>query len=329
MKILEKIKGSILNKSGKYSFYKDYYEETKKDSRNLKILENQINELKEKTELYKKSNFFEPGHFYSPIPNVELIKNNEKKVFSRNNVLYGIDLNENTQFKYLNSIKSYYKELPFEEEAKEGLRYKYNNSSYGFSDAIFLFGMIRTLKPKKIIEVGCGFSSCVTLDTNELFFNNNIETTFIEPYPKLFYSLIKEEDVENTELIQSKLQDVDLSMFKDLKENDILFIDSTHVSKFDSDVNYLIHTILPNLNKGVYIHFHDIFYPFEYHKPWILEGRAWNEMYVLRAFLQFNDSFEIILFNTFLEEKYEDIFLKDMPLCLKNRGGSLWIKKVK
>ena len=86
-------------------------------------------------------------------------------------------------------------------------------------------------------------------------------------------------------LVNVKLQDVDLKEFDKLKSGDVLFIDSTHVSKIGSDVNYLFFEILPRLHRGVYIHIHDIFYPFEYPKDWIDEGRAWNENYILRAFL--------------------------------------------
>jgi hypothetical protein len=124
------------------------------------------------------------------------------------------------------------------------------------------------------------------------------------------------------------VQEVGLEKFKALRENDILFIDSSHVSKINSDVNYIFFTILPQLHPGVYIHFHDIFYPFEYPKEWIYEGRAWNEIYLLRAFLQHNAVFKIVFFNTFLEYFHAKRFQEDMPLCLKNPGGSVWLKKV-
>ncbi|MBF0510802.1 MAG: class I SAM-dependent methyltransferase, partial [Candidatus Omnitrophica bacterium] len=122
--------------------------------------------------------------------------------------------------------------------------------------------------------------------------------------------------------------DVDVSFFDELGENDILFVDSSHVSKTGSDVNHILFNILPKLNKGVLIHFHDIFYPFEYPKPWVLEGRCWNEDYLLRAFLSYNNSFEIVVFNTFLEHFHEDWFKENMPLCLKNKGGSIWLRKI-
>ena len=187
--------------------------------------------------------------------------------------------------------------------------------------------MIRYLRPKRIIEVGSGFSSCVTLDTNQLFFGNSISTTFIEPYPSLLLSLLKETDKNSAKIISRRVQDVDMAEFEALAANDILFIDSTHVSKVSSDVNCIFFDILPRLATGVHIHFHDIFYPFEYPKEWLLEGRAWNEAYMLRAFLQYNKSFEVVLMNTYMEHFHESFFKENMPLCLNNRGGSIWIRK--
>jgi hypothetical protein len=121
---------------------------------------------------------------------------------------------------------------------------------------------------------------------------------------------------------------VDASIFKALGQNDILFVDSTHVSKTGSDVNRILFEILPSLNRGVIIHFHDIFYPFEYPKEWVLDwaGFGWNEIYILRAFLTNNPNYTILLFNTFLEHFHKEWFLQHMPLCLRNTGGSLWIK---
>lgn len=271
-----------------------------------------------------------PGHYYSPIPCIEDVKLKEDEIF--NNVpseIPGVDLNVKRQLYLLDQFVEYYKELPFDADKKDNLRYFFENPSYSYSDAIFLYCIIRYTRPKRIIEVGSGYSSCVTLDTNELFFDNSISCSFIEPYPQLFLSLIKAADKSRNEIIEEKLQDIDLSKFSELSAGDILFIDSTHVSKINSDVNYVFSKILPNINKGVYIHFHDIFYPFEYPKEWIFAGMAWNETYLLRSFLQYNDSFKIQFFNTYLEHFHRDEFVNNMPLCLKNPGGSIWIKKTK
>jgi hypothetical protein len=119
---------------------------------------------------------------------------------------------------------------------------------------------------------------------------------------------------------------VNLEIFKQLDRNDILFIDSTHVSKTGSDVNFILFEILPLLKSGVLIHFHDISYPFEYPKDWVFGGRNWNENYLLRAFLMYNNDFKIYLFTHFLHLYYREAF-EEMPLSFKNIGGSLWIEK--
>ena len=76
------------------------------------------------------------------------------------------------------------------------------------------------------------------------------------------------------------------------------------------------------------IHIHDIFYPFEYPRAWIEEGQAWSELYLLRAFLQYNTVFEILYFNSFLAHFHKALFAEKMPLCLKNTGGSIWLRHV-
>jgi hypothetical protein len=186
--------------------------------------------------------------------------------------------------------------------------------------------MIRHYKPKRIIEVGSGFSSAVMLDTNECFFGNEINLTFIDPYMDRLNMLLREPNRVTTTLVATDVQEVPLSLFEALETNDILFIDSTHVAKTGSDVNYILFDILPRLNSGVIIHFHDVFYPFEYPEGWVLMGRNWNEDYALRAFLMYNDAFEIKLFSHYLHEHYPDAF-KAMPLCYKNWGGNLWLAK--
>ncbi|HLL77564.1 MAG TPA: class I SAM-dependent methyltransferase [Pyrinomonadaceae bacterium] len=272
---------------------------------------------------------FPPGHFYSPIPSIEEVERDAERIFKIPGSLPGIDLNEAGQLELLAALEQFYPEMPFPVEKATGLRYYFENPNYGYSDAICLYAMIRHLRPRKIIEVGSGFSSCAMLDTNELFCANEIKCLFIDPNPHLLLSLIKETDRERIGIIPARLQDVGLGVFSSLSANDILFIDSTHVSKVGSDVNHIVFEILPRLPPGVFIHFHDIFYPFEYGQSWICKlGLAWNECYILRAFLQYNDAFQIALFNTYLAHFYEERFRAAMPLCLRNRGGSLWLRKL-
>jgi hypothetical protein len=272
---------------------------------------------------------FPPGHFYSPIPAIEEIRRREEHIFDQwPHEIPGIDLNTHKQLDLLDEFRKYYGEFPFGFSKKDGLRFYLGNPSYSHSDAVILYCMLRHLKPKRIIEIGSGFSSCIILDTVELFLDNAVSCTFIEPYPQLLMSLIHEKDRQRLEIIPRRLQDADASVFSELSDSDILFIDSTHVSKTDSDVNHIFFRILPYLNRGVHIHFHDIFYPFEYPKDWIYQGLAWNEAYILRAFLEFNPAFRIQFFNTYLAFFFTEEFFKGLPFPLKYVGGSIWLQKI-
>ena len=270
--------------------------------------------------------FVPPGHFYSAVPSLQ-----EREAFvcaySPNDRTLGLDINEDGQLAILNEFEKYYKECPFPERKTESFRYYFDNPAYSYTDALTLYSMIRKFQPEKIVEIGSGFSSAAMLDTNDTFFDGKIDLNFIEPYPELLKSLLRPNDTKH-EILGDRLQDVGLDAFLELKENDILFVDSTHVSKLNSDVNKIIFDVLPSLKRGVVIHFHDIFWPFEYPKQWIEEGRAWNEAYILRAFLEFNSSFEVIFFASYLHQHFRSVFADKMPLYLKNPGGNIWIRKV-
>ena len=282
--------------------------------------------LIKKYQAHNDGNPNDPGGYYSPIPSMNEIRKYNFNVPLPGN-LPGIELNGTEQLDLLYSFETFYDELPFTDKKSNGLRYYYENGYYCYSDAILLCCMIRHLNPQRIIEVGSGFSSCVTLDTNEIFMGNSIKCVFIEPYPERLESLLKKNENEQTIIHKKRLQEIPLELFSELHKNDILFIDSTHVMKFNSDVNYIIHEILPALARGVYIHFHDVFYPFEYPKEWLLRGTAWNEQYMLRAFLEYNNAFKIVLFNTYLERIYEKTIKNRFPLLYKNTGGSIWLMK--
>lgn len=295
-----------------------------------------------------RTHFAPPGHYYSPIPDVAEIEKNEARISEKKRELPAIDLNEKGQLELLEKLKVYYPEMPFSTDPNGKCRYYFGNTMFEYSDAIFLYSMIRHYAPKKIIEVGSGFSSAVILDTNEQFQNNEIECTFIEPFPEeRLLGLVRTDDDKNLKvnIVKDFVQNIPVVEFQKLEENDILFIDSSHVAKCGSDVCYFLFEVLPQLNKGVVIHIHDVFNSFEYPVGWLKRGFAWNEAYFLRAFLQYNETFKIIAFNSFLEDFHESWFKKNMPLCLElhekfedeygnetwlpNRGQSIWLKKVK
>lgn len=215
-----------------------------------------------------------PGHFYSPFPSLDDIRAREATGLGWREEMGGIDLNADAQVGLFKSLGAYYPEMPFGEERTGGLRYCFQNAFFGYSDAIFLYSVIRHFRPRRIIEVGSGHSSCVMLDTNELFFGGSIECTFIEPYPGGLLSLLKADDRRSLRLLDARVQDVPLATYDELDGNDILFVDSSHVSKIGSDLNHIVFNVLPRLRPGVLVHFHDIFYPFEYPAFFLYSGIA-------------------------------------------------------
>lgn len=268
------------------------------------------------------------GHFYSPLVSKIDLDQFEKQIWDEESqdFIFGIELNVNKQLELLNEFSKYYSDLPFSITKSKKNRYYYDNVSYGYTDSIMLYSFMRHFKPKNIIEIGSGFSSAVMLDTRDLFCND-VDLTFIEPYPKSLLSIFRKTDKINSKVFETKVQNIKVEQFSSLGANDILFIDSSHVSKTGSDVNYELFKILPSLNSGVIIHFHDIFYPFEYPRNWVYEGRNWNENYLLHAFLKYNIQFEILLFSDYIH-KHHALAFEKMPLTFNNTGGSLWLRKI-
>lgn len=268
------------------------------------------------------------GHFYSPLPDVDDIRSRSEEIF-RDDVGVGpaIDLRRKEQRAFLEECAPFYDEFPWRDGGSEGRRFYLGQNMFPHADALMLYLMMRRFEPARIIEVGSGFSSALMLDTNDIFFGGRIRCTFIEPYPDRLNSLLREGDDRNAAVIVDAVQNVPLAAFRELGENDILFIDSSHVCKVGSDVNHLVFNVLPVLEPGVVIHFHDIGWPFEYPLQWIIDGRAWNEAYLLRAFLQYNRSFEILVFNSYAYRTFRPFFEERMPLYLEKPGGSLWLRK--
>ena len=272
------------------------------------------------------------NNFYEPIPDTRELDNS---LWSETNQIVGIDFNLSKQVKLLKLFTSKYKneydKFP-QHKTKILHQYYLMNGEFETVDAEILHCMIRYFKPKKVIEIGSGFSTmisanAISTNTNESK-TNNCRFTAIEPYPqkRLPYQI-----PGLSEIIPKKVQDVSLREFKKLGNGDILFIDSSHMLNIGSDVQYEYLQILPNLNVGVIIHIHDIFLPMEYPKKWIFEYRKfWNEQYFVQALLMFNPNFEIIWSgaamhktnNCLLERAFKSYNSGQTP-------GSLWIRKIK
>jgi hypothetical protein len=274
-----------------------------------------------------------PVHFYQPIPDIKDLE--RRKVWEGVSKLRGIEFEPLKYLKFLQLLGSKYsKECDWPNEpTSDPDQFFLNNSCFSYGCASALHSMIRECKPQRIIEVGSGFSSQIIRDAlllNKKLDNINGEHIIIDPFCALNLTSL----APNTKILKKKVEETDLSIFKRLKANDILFIDSSHVCKIGSDVNFEILEILPVLKKGVYIHFHDINLPYEYPKAYAINPKFrmfWNESYLLQSFLMFNKDFEIILPMTYIQKVFEKQFRKSFPNGNKaeNFGsGSFWIKKI-
>jgi len=278
----------------------------------------------------KMGHHFAPGHYYSTIANLEEIREHHDAIFKNfPRELPGIDLNEAGQQELFDQWKPIFAAADFPVTKEKGRRYYTENNWYPYGDAIVLYCMMRHFRPKRIIEVGSGFSSCAILDTNERFFQNQIRCTFIEPEPERFLTAIFPEDHGRVDLVSKDVRSLPPEYFQSLDSGDILLIDSSHVSKVYSDVNYLMFQVLPRLKSGVLIHIHDVFYPFEYPANWVYEGWSWNEDYLVRAFLQHNQAFKIRFMNTLWYQFHAAQIQAEIPRALGGGGGgSIWLQKV-
>jgi len=271
---------------------------------------------------------YQRGNFYSPLPDLDVVEKDGPSIFKHDlDPGPDLDLGADGQEALLGEFARFYDDFPFKEESSRGSRFHYRQKYFKFGDALILYSMLRRFEPRSVLEVGSGYSSALMLDVRALFLDRSTGFTFIEPYPDRLEPLLTDEDRKTVRLVYEPVQRVALETFGALQKGDILFVDSSHVSKVGSDLNFIFFEVLPVLNSGVIVHFHDIFWPFEYPRQWILDGRAWNEAYLLRAFLQYNREFEVLFFNSFAARRFRPFFEARMPLFLQNPGGSFWMRK--
>lgn len=271
---------------------------------------------------------FADGHFYSPVVNTEEIGVDATRIWPVAPAVAGIDFNDVEQQRWLTEILprhlpdyDYPDDLPA--GAAESVFYT-RNSQFSWLDSRALFAALREMKPRRMIEVGSGFSSLLTADVNHRFHGGRLDMTCIEPYPRSF---LRGGIPGLTRLIEARVQDVPLETFASLESGDVLFIDSSHVAKTGSDVNYIYFEILPRLRPGVLIHVHDIFLPGDYPKDWVVNlGIHWNEQYLLRALLIDSHGFEVLFGSAYVLERYPDLLRQALGGSLFG-GGSIWLRR--
>jgi hypothetical protein len=260
-------------------------------------------------------------HYYEPLIDYRRLP---KKKPNTN-----LDLRESAQLRFLDQFNYQNELIEIPRIKKSENQYYYHNLSFGAGDAELYYSIIRYYKPKKILEVGSGFSTLLALEAikkaKEEDTSFDCTLTCIEPFEMDFLESL------NVTLVRELVENVSPTIFDSLSEGDILFIDSSHIIRPGGDVTYLILEILPKVPVGVFVHFHDIFTPHHYPADWLQnEYRLWNEQYLLEAFLSGNSAFEIICsFNHLFVTHQQAVFSK-FPVLKEGGGsaGSFWLKKI-
>lgn len=269
-------------------------------------------------------------HYYDPLPNFSDITQEQ---ILKKRVSTAIDWNLESQINLLQKLSLYQSEIcQIKDEKDSSLRFNFFNDFYSEVDAAIYYTLIREIKPTKIIEIGCGYSTqiaALAIAQNQQEGKTG-KIICIEPYPE---PQLVEANLD-VELLIERVENIDLKIFEQLSPGDILFIDSTHTVKFGSDVCREILEILPTLTSGVWIHFHDIFFPYDYPPEWLIEKRlAWNEQYMVEAFLAYNSHFEVVIANHWLSVDYPQEVAKIWPGVIKwekdpyHHCAGLWLRK--
>jgi len=267
-----------------------------------------------------------PNHFYQPIPDTSKLSST---LFKKKSKMVGVDMNKVSQSKLLNSFSKFrgeykhFKELSKSIDDQKDPKFYFGNLAFDNVDALSYYSMIRLFKPRRIVEVGSGWSTKIAAAA--ALANKKTELVIIEPFPQ---PILQKGFPGLTKVTKKRVQDIPLTFFDSLNGNDMLFIDSSHTVKTGGDVNYLLLEVIPRLQKGVFVHVHDIFFPYDYPKKWVLdEHRFWAEQYLLQAFLSFNDSFEVVYCSSYMADNFPAKVKKAFPGRKTIKGGSIWIRR--
>lgn len=230
-----------------------------------------------------------PKRYYVPFPDMRKLSGTRGR-WTKKSDLRGIAVDLDEQSRTMCSMLKCYSGEYGDNQAYKAAVQQACGPGFGRLEAMALHGVVRALKPARIIEIGSGISTFCMLSALEKNAQQGKpgRITSIEPYPRKW---LKQADVS---LIARQVQEVDLAVFDQLGQGDLLFVDSTHTVQADGDVNKIILDVLPRLRSGVIVHFHDIYFPYDYNREVLRSVYHWMETAMLHAFLIGNLRFEIL-----------------------------------
>jgi predicted O-methyltransferase YrrM len=264
----------------------------------------------------------------SPIPDCRSL---DESIWRTESEMVGIDLRIEDQKRLLAEIGERYggEYGAFPRRADgAGDAFYLENGAFGSVDAELLYGILRRFRPRKVIEVGCGFSTrcaAMALLANERESGVRAELTTVDPYAPDVASI-----AGVTRHLPERVEKVSLAELTDLDDGDVLFIDSPHVVTAGGAVQRLFLEVLPRLRPGVLVHVHDIFLPAEYPRSWLVEERRfYNEQYLLAAFLMFNTRFRVLWAGHLMHLRHPELLRSAIPSYdpSRDRPGSFWMRR--
>ena len=256
--------------------------------------------------------------FYSPIPDLASLP---AETWERKSDLAGIEFDLDEQVAFLERHRPYLAEfLP-----PPG--YSFDNGSYGPVDADVLYAIVRAAKPERIVELGSGQTTLIIAAANRLNGGEGRDAEYrsYDPYP----GVVKPGLPGVTELSRTPAEHLPVEVFTSLKEGDLLVVDTTHTVKTGGDVNHIVLDVLPRLQLGVLVHFHDIFLPWEYPRKWAEDyGLYWAEQYLLQAFLSLNSGYEVVCALYALARRYPER-LRELVGSWRDGvvPGAFWVRR--
>jgi hypothetical protein len=267
-----------------------------------------------------------PVSYSSPIPNLAALP---ESLWEQQSELIGMDMNDAGQLDLLqDKLSRFQAEFnQFSHGVGGDLRVNLiGNPRFAWADACVLYAMVRHIRPRQILEVGSGYSTRIlTLAARQ---NGQTQVLCIDPYPEPETTGLLS-DVGS--LVDRPVQETSLDVFMQLEQGDVLFIDTSHIVRIGGDLPYLYLEVLPRLRPGVIVHIHDIFFPREYPKKWVMdELRFYSEQYLLHAFLLFNSFWEVLLCNSYLQYKYPQALSAAFPVLQsapEHNPGSFWMRR--
>ena len=267
-----------------------------------------------------------PANFYSDIPLIEEIENSFENDAPPEGPFASLNIfNPNLISEYLETLSPHAKEFdpPVEGNRENPRGYFWKAPSFSYSDAMAYYCIIRHTKPRRIIEIGSGFSSLIALEALEK--NGTGELVCIEPFPLPWM----DRQAERFGLIRKRIQEITPAYFNEiLSDGDILFIDSTHTVKAGSDCLYIYLKILPELDCDLYIHAHDIHLPYQFSKKMMFEKRVfWTEQYLLYAYLLENPRTRVLYGSALCKQWFPDQLDRFMKGRYPSGGGSFWFRQ--